>query len=81
MKASWLNGLEEGQKLEMEREFLASALLRSRLKELIEGKLEASRVAQRNKVNYENSAWPYQQADQIGYERALSEIISLIFES
>ena len=80
MKTSWTQGLNEEQAAEMTREFKASALLRSRLKTLLEDKADTARIAQRQKVNYENAAWAYQQADQIGYERALFEIISLIFE-
>lgn len=78
MKQSWVVGLKPEHKEEMKREFVSSALLRARLTNLLANKIEESRTATRAKSNYENPAWAYQQADQIGFERALSEIISLL---
>ena len=78
MKQSWITGLKDEHKEEMKREFISSALLRARLTNLAANKIEESRIATRSKNNYENASWAYLQADQIGYERALSEIISLL---
>ena len=78
MKTVWTKGLSEDRADEVKREYAASAASRERLKAIIEEKITSSRVGLRDKTNYENSSWAYQQADGIGYERALYEIISLI---
>lgn len=78
MKTSWTKGLTPEKAEEIKRDFNASALLRERLAVLIEEKSNASIKASRSKDEYENPNWAYLQADARGYERALSEIISLI---
>ena len=78
MKQSWITGLKDEHKEEMKREFISSALLRARLTNLAANKIEEYSTSKMSKNNNENSNWAYLQADQIGYERALSEIISLL---
>mgnify|MGYP000694568427 FL=1 len=78
MKTSLTSGLDEQQKDEMEREFGASARLRERLIYILEGKMETNKKEVRSKENYQNPSWAYLQADGIGYERAISELISLL---
>jgi hypothetical protein len=80
MKTSWIQGLNKEQETEMRREYKGSALLRSRLSKLLEDKIDAARTKGRLVSTYDNPNWALLQADQIGYERALYEIISLIFE-
>lgn len=78
MKTSWVNGLELPQQEEMRREYDASLLLRMRMLQLCKDKIETSRTACRQKLSYDSPSWAYLQADAVGYERALEEIISLI---
>lgn len=78
MKTSWTKGLEPDVVDELRGDFLSSHLVRKRLTEILEEKIDASVKGSRNKDNYESPAWAYLQADARGYERALSEIISLI---
>lgn len=78
MKVSWLNGLSEEQKAEMKKEFVSSVALRRRLSVLTNEKIETSRTAARQKNLYDSPSWALLQADNIGYERALFEIISLL---
>lgn len=78
MKTSWTKGLTPEKQEEIKRDFNASALLRERLAELIQDKIDTSIKASRSKDEYTNPNWAYLQADARGYERALSEIISLI---
>lgn len=80
MKNSWTLGLDDQHTEEMRREFEASALLRSRLRQILDTKIETARVAIRTKQKYENPSWAYEQADHIGFERALYEIYSLLSE-
>lgn len=80
MKVSWTNGLSAEQANDIKSSFIGGALLRRRLKDLIDNKVESSRGSARSKYTYETPNWAYIQADQVGYERALYEIIDLIGE-
>lgn len=78
MKTSWTKGLTPEQATEVRKDFQGSAILRKRLKELCDEKVEASYAVSASKDAYSNPNWAYLQADARGYERALKEIISLL---
>lgn len=78
MKITWTKGLSPEKKEEMKRDFQAAALLRERLTELLRDKSEVTRKGTINKDSYNNSNWAYLQADAVGYQRALEEVISLL---
>lgn len=81
MKVNWTSGLKDQAKKEMEANFKASALTRERLATLLRNKIETRRRETRSVATYEAASWSYLQADAIGYERALEEVISLILEN
>lgn len=78
MKITWTKGLSPEKKEEVKRDFQAAALLRERLTELLREKSEVTRKGTISKDAYTNSNWAYLQADAVGYQRALEEIISLL---
>ena len=78
MKTSWTKGLNEEQITQLRQDFVGGVLLRERLTYLLTEKQLASTKKSRNEESYENPNWAYLQADARGYERALSEVISLI---
>lgn len=78
MKTSITKGLGVLEAEEMEQAFLASARLRHRIVDLLNEKITSNMKDMRSKTNYESNAWAMLQADGIGYERALYEVISLI---
>lgn len=78
MKTSITNGLNEELAANVEQEFRQSGLLRERLTTILRNKMETLRVEARSKKTYENPSWAYFQADANGYERAISELISLL---
>lgn len=78
MKTVWNKGLNAQQKIEMKNNFEAASLLRHRLSELLKEKESANRNAVRSSTSYESPNWALVQADSIGYERALKEVISLL---
>lgn len=78
MKITWTKGLSPEKKEEIKRDFLASALLRERLKEILQEKSEVTRKGSISKDAYSNANWAYLQADAVGYQRALDEIISIL---
>jgi hypothetical protein len=80
MKQSWILGLEPDIAKEIKGDFKSSLLVRNRLAVLLNDKITSNRRALVNKEGYEVANWAYKQADGIGYERALQEVISLILE-
>jgi hypothetical protein len=78
MKSTWTAGLDEEQEKEIREEFVHSSFLRSRLTQLLNDKIMSGAEFRNSKKQYEYAAWPYLQADSVGYERALREIISLL---
>lgn len=81
MKTVWLKGITNpDQKREVRQEYIKSAPTRIRLKEMLEDKIASARNQSRKESSYESPNWALMQADTIGYERALSEVISIIFD-
>jgi hypothetical protein len=78
MKTNITAGLTKAQAEEITREFNQSSLLRERLIAVLDGKKESLRSEVRSKTSYDSPSWAYFQADAIGYERAISEVISLL---
>lgn len=80
MKESWTKGLDEQRVKDIRGDFKSSLLVRKRLAELLEDKINTSLVAMMNKNNYETANWSYMMADNVGYARAMREVIKLILE-
>lgn len=78
MKSTWTKGLTPEQTTEIRKDFVGAIILRKRLQLILEEKMKSSRDVGMAKETYENPNWAYLQADSRGFERALSEIISLI---
>lgn len=78
MKSSWTKGLDEQQQADIVSSYNASTLMRRRLVEILKDKIETSNKTARSKVTYDNPNWAYLQADAVGYERAIYDIIDLL---
>lgn len=78
MKTSWLSNVEEERKKDIKVNFNESLVMRLRLQEMLSNKLDSNLSHSRAKSNYENPNWANSQADSIGYQRALQEVIELI---
>lgn len=78
MKTSIIKGLSEQQAEEMRQCFWHSAVLREQLKKVLSEKIDASNRIVRSKDAYNVPNWAYLQADAVGYERAMSEVMSLL---
>jgi hypothetical protein len=78
MKTVLTKGLKKDQAAEIEQDFKAAVYLRERLSAILEEKVDALRRDIRQKTTYESPSWAYVQADYIGYERAIYEVISLL---
>lgn len=79
MKTVWTHGLKaDDTKKDVEEAYAQGGLLRRRLSELLQEKMESEVVARTKREDYDSPSWPFKQADSCGYLRALREIISLI---
>lgn len=81
MKQSWIQGLDADRATQISRDYVGAATLRKRMEDLLTLKIKASNAVTRKREAYETANWPYLQADAIGYERALLEVISIISEN
>jgi hypothetical protein len=81
MKVSWTTGLSKQEATELRANYKEALVLRRRLVKLLRADQDASTKQSRSKLLYDNPNWALLQADQRGYERAISEIISLIDEN
>ena len=78
MKTSLISGLNKQDAEEIVLAFKGSARLRERYITILTEKLESNRKMLRSKDMYDKPSWQYLQADGIGYERAVFELISLL---
>lgn len=81
MKTSWTKGLNAQERQEIEAGFAACAQIRQRLETLINEKVRTKRKESISVDAYASPSWAYLQADTVGYERAMKEIISLLSSS
>lgn len=77
MKTTWTKGMSPEQKKEMEASFSSSAFLRMRAIDVCKEKMDVCRKASISSDAYDSPNWPYKQADAVGYQRAMQEIINL----
>lgn len=79
MKTSWLSGIKDASvKKELRSNFIASKMVRERLKEMLDAKLSSSIRSSRSAESYDSPNWALKQADSAGYQRALEEVKSLL---
>tara|TARA_R110000765_G_scaffold84660_3_gene163678 strand:+ start:420 stop:668 length:249 start_codon:yes stop_codon:yes gene_type:complete len=78
MKSSWTKGLTIDDKKLMEGYFNGSLLLRDKLTKIVEDKILSRDRSLHSLALYESPCWSHLQADGMGYERALREVLELI---
>lgn len=78
MKTSLVAGLTKEKATEVRSEFIHSVHLRERLIDVLNVKKASLRSEVTSKTSYESPSWAFFQADAIGYERAIDEVISLL---
>lgn len=76
MKTTWTKGLDKQLEADVKSAFKSSTVVRGRLSDICQEKIASS--LNTSKAQYDCPNWCYQQADFIGYRRALEEIISLL---
>lgn len=79
MKTSLTKGLEPDRAKELRGDFLSAHLLRKRIVEVLNDKIESKRTTVSR--DYDNPNWPNHVAHAFGYEEALKEVISILSEN
>lgn len=75
MKAQWFKECKTKEdKEEVRQSILSSRRSLDRLKEILEPMLKDTPPT----ADYESPSWAYKQADRIGYNRALNQVLELI---
>lgn len=77
---TWEAGLSEYQKNELSKELKTAENVLKRLEEMLDKKLTSAIKDQMAVSQYENPNWSHKQADSIGYQRALNEVINLLHD-
>lgn len=77
MKANLTRGLPKDHKAEIRKEFRSCSVLRKRIREILNDKLQARFKVMQNVKSYEGE-WAAQQASDLGYCKAMNELISLL---
>lgn len=78
MKISWTKGLSPSDAKEVKDEYNASAVLRERLAVMLKDKQRLAYAKTLKEDAYESPNWGFKQADAVGYQRAIDEIIDLL---
>lgn len=78
MKTSLIKGLDKDQTKDVRADFLSSHILRKRIVNILQEKIETSRASSRSLDSYNSPNWPYLQAGLIEREKAYLEVISLL---
>jgi hypothetical protein len=72
------NGLSPADKKQVEDSLNSNEVLLKQIYKVLKDKIKSSREEQQSKSAFMNAAWPYLQADANGYQRAISEILTLL---
>lgn len=78
MNKIWFKGIEPDYVSEIRGDYASSFITRKRLTQILEDKKESNMKGCLSKDNYDSPNWAMIQADNIGYQRALEEIIKLL---
>jgi hypothetical protein len=78
MKKVWLNGQDPDQQKETRRHFANADIFRDKLTKILDDKEREVYNASLLADAYKSPNWSYQQADMVGFLRALKYVKSLI---
>lgn len=78
MRVELLRGLNEDQKKEREQLLRSCSAALKVYKDTLEARLSDLTKEVLSKKAYDNPAWALEQADRVGYARALNDVIELL---
>ena len=77
---SWTTGLSPEEAKELNYKLKNSGTVLSRLSSILDQRLKNSADTQLSQSNYNSPSWALQQADSIGYQRAMKEVMTFLQE-
>jgi len=77
MNIVWTKGLDTRKADEVRIEYASSPILRARLTKILNDKNDLTVRQERSKEALDNPNWALKQAYQMGYEKAIEEILNL----
>lgn len=80
MRTAWTKNLDVQNTKDITQLYKESLILRKRLNTILSELIEDKRRGAGLESKYDSPNWAYLQADRLGYERALRDIIALISE-
>lgn len=80
MKTSLTKNLDADQVKSFRQEFISSAFMRKQMAAVLDEKIESAYGRMRDRERYKDANWSLEQADSIGYIRAMVELKSLFLE-
>lgn len=78
MKSTWFLGSDKSYDEDVRKEYASSAIMRKRLVDMLEKKKGEAHAASLSKDAYSSPNWGFLQADAVGFQRALDEVIKLL---
>ena len=79
MKKSLLATVDESEENELRQSFVAAYFLRQKLVQKLSSDISTSQRGCMNS-DFSTANWAYEQAYELGYQKALSEVISILNE-
>lgn len=80
MKTRWSMGLDEQNTKDIKQLYKEASRIRGRLNQMLVDIINEKRKGATLESLYDSPNWAYLQADRVGYERAIRDIIELIGE-
>ncbi len=80
MKTRWTMGLDEQNTKDIKQLYKEASRIRARLNQMLVDIMNEKRKGATLESLYDSPNWPYLQADRVGYERAIRDVIELIGE-
>lgn len=78
LKTSLTKGLDNDHKEEVEQSYKACSVYRKQVIRLLNEKIDAKRKESCKSSEYDSPSWAFKQADAVGFERAMRELILLL---
>jgi hypothetical protein len=77
---AWTANLSPDEVKRLVSQLRESDTIRERLISILDQRMRASVNDQHSSKNYDSPNWAYKQADAVGYQRAMKEVINLLTE-
>lgn len=79
LNSHWTSHLSSAEdKKEMESRVIEARFILERLDDVVKRKMEASIKEMRKTSNFSDASWTHEMANELGYQRALEELLTII---